>query len=232
MQRAICNVSVAPLRAENSDRSEMVSQMLYGETCDILTRERNWVNIRMHFDGYEGWVDYKQISELQTVPENTELITETYREVETDGGKLILPMGAEINGDSVQIKSDRSLTDTALSFLNAPYLWGGRSFFGIDCSGLVQMVYKVHGLKLPRDAWQQAELGEDLAFAGEALPGDLAFFDNAEGRIIHVGIMLDDQRILHAHGKVRIDQLDSSGIYNAELKKHTHRLRFIKRILT
>ena len=87
-------------------------------------------------------------------------------------------------------------------------------------------------MKLPRDAWQQAELGEDLAFAGEALPGDLAFFDNAEGRIIHVGIMLDDQRILHAHGKVRIDQLDSSGIYNAELKKHTHRLRFIKRILT
>ena len=120
---------------------------------------------------------------------------------------------------------------TAKEFLNAPYLWGGKSFFGVDCSGFTQLVYKVNNVKLPRDAYQQAEVGEALSFVEESQPGDLAFFENAEGRIIHVGIMLDDQKIIHASGKVRIDTLDSTGIFNQEMNKHTHKLRFVKSIL-
>ena len=84
---------------------------------------------------------------------------------------------------------------------------------------------------MPRDASQQVEVGESLTFVEESRPGDLAFFENAEGKIVHVGIMLDNQRIIHASGKVRIDTLDSTGIFNKELNKHTHRLRVIKNIL-
>ena len=110
-------------------------------------------------------------------------------------------------------------------------MWSGRSFFGIDCSGFTQLVFKVHGIKLPRDAYQQAEVGNVLDFVEESEPGDLAFFENEVGKISHVGIMLEDQKIIHAYGKVRIDLLDSTGIFNKDLGKHTHKLRFVKRIL-
>ena len=107
---------------------------------------------------------------------------------------------------------------------------GGKSFFGVDCSGFTQLVLKVHDIKYPRDAYQQGKVGEPLSFIEEAQP-DLAFFENSEGRIIHVGFMLENNQIIHAHGKVRIDTLDSSGIFNKELNKHTHKLRFIRNIL-
>ena len=112
-----------------------------------------------------------------------------------------------------------------------PYLWGGKSTFGIDCSGLTQQVYKLGGYELPRDAYQQAELGEVLSFVEEAEPGDLAFFDNADGKIIHVGIILGDYKIIHAHGKVRIDPFDSNGIFNTDSQKYSHKLRFIKKVI-
>ena len=116
-------------------------------------------------------------------------------------------------------------------FLNAPYLWGGKTPFGVDCSGFTQMVYKLNGYKLMRDASQQSKQGEALSFIEESEPGDLAFFDNEEGNIIHVGIIMDDNYIIHASGKVRIDRLDHLGIYNAEINKHTHKLRVIKKII-
>jgi cell wall-associated NlpC family hydrolase len=123
------------------------------------------------------------------------------------------------------------LVETALMYLHAPYLWGGRSPFGIDCSGFVQVVYKFSGIQLPRDAWQQAEKGDLLSFIEESAPGDLAFFDNDEGTIIHVGILLENNRIIHASGKVRIDVIDHQGIYNRDLRAYTHNLRLIKSIL-
>ena len=116
-------------------------------------------------------------------------------------------------------------------YLNSPYLWGGKTPFGIDCSGMVQMVYRLNGYQIQRDASQQAMEGEALSFIEESEPGDLAFFDNEEGRIIHVGIIMEDNHIIHAHGKVRIDRLDHLGIYNVDTKRHTHKLRVIKKII-
>jgi cell wall-associated NlpC family hydrolase len=129
------------------------------------------------------------------------------------------------------VKPKDNLVKTAYQYLNSPYLWGGKTPFGIDCSGFTQMVYKLNGYKLLRDASQQSTQGEVLSFIEESEPGDLAFFDNEEGKIIHVGIMLENNYIIHASGKVRIDRLDHLGIYNAEINRHTHRLRVIKKII-
>ena len=141
-------------------------------------------------------------------------------------------MGSEVNFETTAPTRGRDLSESivncAKEFLNVPYLWGGKSFFGIDCSGFTQIIYKIHGIKIPRDAYQQAEIGDALTFIEEAKPGDLAFFENKEGRIHHVGIILADQKIIHAHGKVRIDSLDSTGIFNKDQNKHTHKLRFIR----
>ena len=121
--------------------------------------------------------------------------------------------------------------ENAMMYINAPYLWGGRSPFGIDCSGFTQLVYKIAGKKLPRDAYQQAEIGQTLSFVEEAQSGDLAFFDNEEGSIVHVGILLQDNEIIHASGKVRIDKIDHQGIFNVDTKRYSHKLRLIKKIL-
>jgi cell wall-associated NlpC family hydrolase len=123
------------------------------------------------------------------------------------------------------------LVENSLIFLNAPYLWGGRSPLGIDCSGFTQIVYRLQGVHLPRDAYQQSEIGSTLSFIEESEPGDLAFFDNIEGKITHVGIILEDNHIIHSSGKVRIDRIDQQGIFNSEKGNHTHKLRIIKSII-
>ena len=235
--KAIASVSVAPVRAENSDRAEIVTQLLFGESCDILEVDKNWTKIKIHFDGYEGWVDTKQVSPISDadfIKRKTKTVTENFINYQHNGEKTLLSIGSEIESDNQKDTKNNfdkeNLKKTTLEFLNVPYLWGGRSFFGIDCSGFTQIVYKVNGIQLPRDAYQQAEVGEVLNFIEEAEIGDLAFFENEEGRIIHVGIMLENQKIIHAHGKVRIDDLDCIGIFNKDQNKHTHKLRFVKRI--
>lgn len=237
MEKGICNISVAPLRAEPSHQSEMVSQILFGESVDFLETNGSFSKIRMHFDQYEGWVDTKQISEIPEADlENrkTKLITEPFRFYDSGIGKILISAGSEIPFEheiEVFPATREGIAETVKMFLNVPYLWSGRSFFGIDCSGFTQLVFKVHGIQLRRDAYQQAEVGSVLDFVEESEPGDLAFFENQEGKISHVGIMLEDQKIIHAYGKVRIDLLDSTGIFNKDLAKHTHKLRFVKRIL-
>ena len=236
MNKGICTVSVAAIRAEQSHQSEMTSQLLYGETVDILEKAGKFFKIKMHFDAYEGWIDAQQISEISAdyfLDRKPELVLNTIQMYNTSAGAILLSMGSEVN--SLKAGSEflnvETISDTAKQFLNVPYLWSGRSFFGIDCSGFVQLVYKVHGISLPREAQQQSELGDVLSFLEEIKPGDLAFFENEEGKISHVGMMLNNQEIIHAYGKVRIDQLDSTGIYNETLRKHTHKLRFIRSIL-
>lgn len=238
MDKGICSVTVAPVRAEASDRAEIVTEILFGESADILEVNKNWTRIKMHYDGYEGWMDTKQLrpvtDEVLTKRKVT-VVTEDFSSVLMNDGKTLLSMGSEVEFPTVASRRSHDVREsialTAKEFINVPYLWGGKSFFAVDCSGFTQLVYKIHEIKLPRDASQQVNVGESLSFVGESRPGDLAFFENPEGKIVHVGIMLDNQRIIHASGKVRIDTLDSTGIFNKELNKHTHKLRVIKSVI-
>jgi hypothetical protein len=251
---AICNLSIIPLRREPNDRSEIVSQVLFGEHFIVLEIDKQWSKIKLQFDDYEGWIDTKQ---YQLITENQynelseqplELSNDLAEYISAPNNSLLpVTIGASLSflknddintsmyffeGTFTSGKHPKpNLIDTALIYLNAPYLWGGKTPFGIDCSGFTQMVYKLNGYKLYRDACQQATQGEVLSFIEESEPGDLAFFDNEEGSIIHVGIMLENNYIIHASGKVRIDRLDHLGIYNAETNRHTHRLRVIKKII-
>lgn len=249
MQYGICNLSIVPLRLEPSDASELVSQVLYGDYFKVLEKRKFWSKIRLGFDKYEGWIDNKQY--LEIVKENYENIREQTPKLSTDLVEFVqdsenqlypIPLGASLNGLEIlghkydgnyvkEVFPKNKIIKTAFLYLNAPYLWGGKTPFGIDCSGFTQMVYKLNGYNLFRDASQQATQGEALSFIEESDPGDLAFFDNTDGDIIHVGIIMKDNFIIHAHGKVRIDRLDHSGIYNVEKGIHTHKLRVIKKII-
>ncbi|MGG7035049.1 MAG: NlpC/P60 family protein [Flavobacterium sp.] len=250
----ICNLANIPLRIEASDRSEMVSQVLFGEHFEIIERFQQWAKIRLQFDGYEGWVDSKQFQiitedQYNLLSNNEIILNNDLIEYITAPNNLLIPilLGSSLsflNYPSVNIscfdfegmktlgiKPKQNLVNTAFMYLNAPYLWGGKTPLGIDCSGFTQMVYKLNGYKLQRDASQQALQGEALSFIEESEAGDLAFFDNEEGNIIHVGIIMNDNYIIHASGKVRIDRLDHLGIYNAETNRHTHKLRVIKKMI-
>jgi hypothetical protein len=249
MQYGICNLSIVPLRIEPSDSTELVSQVLYGEIFKVLEQRKSWSKIRLAYDKYEGWIDNKQYLEISEddykVIKNQEhkLSLDLIEYVQDKDNKLYtIPIGSSLNGldvlnhsfDGNSINSKKlkaNLITTAFTYLNAPYLWGGKTPFGIDCSGFTQMVYKLNGYQLLRDASQQATQGQALSFIEESEPGDLAFFDNQDGQIVHVGIIMEDNYIIHAHGKVRIDRLDHSGIYNADKRIHTHKLRVIKKII-
>ncbi|WP_396138087.1 NlpC/P60 family protein [Flavobacterium sp.] len=250
----ICNLAIVPLRAEASDKSEQVSQLLFGEHFKIIELNAKWAQVELAYDAYIGWIDSKQfqpitqesyllLNELPNVL-NADLI----EYINTPNNQLMpISLGASlsflenetINSNKLSfdgmkvcgIKPKSDLIKTAFMYLNAPYLWGGKSPFGIDCSGFTQMVFKLNGYHLLRDASQQVNQGDSLSFIEESEPGDLAFFDNEEGKIIHVGIMLENNYIIHASGKVRIDRLDHLGIYNADTNRHTHKLRVIKKII-
>jgi hypothetical protein len=250
----ICNLAIVSLRAEASDKSEQVSQLLFGEHFKIIELTAKWAQVELAYDGYIGWIDSKQfqpitqesyllLNELPNVL-NADLI----EYINTPNNQLMpISLGASlsflenetINSNKLSfdgmkvcgIKPKSDLIKTAFMYLNAPYLWGGKSPFGIDCSGFTQMVFKLNGYHLLRDASQQVNQGDSLSFIEESEPGDLAFFDNEEGKIIHVGIMLENNYIIHASGKVRIDRLDHLGIYNADTNRHTHKLRVIKKII-
>lgn len=249
MQYGVCNLSVVPLRLEPSDRSELVSQVLYGDFFKVLEQRKSWCKIRLAFDSYEGWIDNKQYIDIQEDQynllhaSNPKLSIDLVEFIQDENNQLHpILLGSALNslsilnhthdGNTVEdIQPKEYLIETAFLYLNSPYLWGGKTPFGIDCSGFTQMVYKLNGHKLLRDASQQATQGEPLSFIEESEPGDLAFFDNNEGIIIHVGIIMSDNYIIHAHGKVRIDRLDHYGIYNVDKKMHTHKLRVIKKII-
>jgi len=248
MAQVICVVPVAPVRAEGSHRGEMVSQILFGETALVLGETKDFYQIQMHQDGYEGWCQKLQ---LQILPEGATIITKGYttnwvNSAVFNGHPIQLPLGTPIVSDAQanfvltytdasfdsvnSVFTPEALEIVAKQFLGTAYLWGGRSVFGIDCSGFVQMVFKLFNYKLPRDAYQQAEMGEAIGFLAEAKPGDLAFFDNEQGKITHVGILLSPNQIIHASAVVRIDPIDQAGIISSSTGLRTHQLRTIRRI--
>ncbi len=249
MRYGICHLSIVPMRAEPSDRSELVNQVLYGEHFKVVELRKEWSKIKLSHDKYEGWIDNKQYVEitedqyafakakpLKLSTDPVQFITTVHDELLTivlgSSVENIDLLNASFEGSCQNGTNEKqNLIQTSLLYMKSPYLWGGRTTFGIDCSGFTQMVYRLNGYFLKRDASQQASQGEALSFIEESEPGDLAFFDNADGIITHVGIIMEDNHIIHAHGEVRIDRLDHSGIYNPHTRSHTHKLRVIKKII-
>jgi hypothetical protein len=248
MQYGICHLSIVPIRISAEESAEMVSQLLYGELFKVIEQRRQWSKIRTAFDKCEGWIQNLQLTFIEETnykgltknicPEYT---IDLVSYVELDKNNLLpIVLGSVINkksthvheGNLISASQEKSkLINIALLYLNSPYLWGGKTPFGVDASGFTQMVYKINGYRLLRSAPDQATQGTPLSFIEESETGDLAFFDNNEGVIDHVGIIMENNYIIHVHGKVRIDRLDHTGIFNTDTKTYTHKLRVIKQII-
>lgn len=261
MRYGISSLSIIPVRTEPREKSEMCTQILFGEHYTIIEENTRWCRIKLAYDGYEGWIDRNMVNEIEEsefwqLEEIPKIVTsDVFNIVQPIDGysnflivagsslphfdveKRTFKLGKviyQIQGNnvySVQRSIRELIIENALKYFNAPYLWGGRSPFGIDCSGFSQILYKMAGLTIPREAVEQAILGDNLSFVEEALPGDLAFFDNEDGVIVHVGVIWEKNKIIHSSGKVRIDNVDHFGIFNTDTGRYTHQMRLMRKII-
>lgn len=258
LEYGVCRLSLVPVRAETSHQAEQVTQLLFGDHYEITDQssDRKWLKVKIHFDQYEGWIDAKQHHAIPK--EYYEYLNQAEFKITTDvtssilynKSRQIILIGSMIpissselfkmeeqfafNGEAKNLGQKREFDfskSVAIKYLNSPYLWGGKSSFGIDCSGLVQMVFKICGYRLLRDSWQQANQGKPVKSLDQGKPGDLAFFKNQDEKINHVGILLEDDKIIHASGRVRIDHLNEEGILNMETKIYTHHFSHLRRVL-
>ena len=247
MGYGICALSVLPLRETAQHNSSLISEVLYGEMFKITISRKFWSKVQL-LDNTEGWLENNQFIEISS--DTFKSLCKQKAQISTDLVELIyehkkilfpIPIGSAVQHSSFlghtyegEISTGKAekhkVAETSLTFLNSPFRHGGRTPFGIDAGGFVQMVYKLCGFELPRTAVSQADIGVPMSFIEETEPGDLAFFDNNEGEIIHVGIILENNYIIHAYGTVRIDRIDQSGIFNAGMRTHTHKLRLLKSV--
>lgn len=254
MSYAICTVAAAPVRKEPSHRSEMTNQLLFGETFEVLEEKEEWRFVRSLYDGYEGWLTDHLIQLCEAslaLPKPAYVATALANTVQQGTSSFEIPMGAHLTGfnessgslwnpqlsfkgryrKTANIANTQMLVRSAYTWVNVPYLWGGKTLMGVDCSGFVQTLFKVMGIALLRDAWQQEEGGKAVASLEEGREGDLLFFKNENGRVTHVGLLLEGNKVIHAAGKVRIDPVDMEGIIHNESGKRTHRHLTMRRYL-
>ncbi len=251
MKYGICNLAIAPIRSEASDESEIVSQLLFGDHVEILIDGQPWIRVKNHFDGYSGWMDFKQLVFIDRETYHKGIGVKHFPVVSKTlsltgpKGEISILLGSSLpffNGETCQLGSEtyevnESVETASYSdikrlsqyFLNAPYLWGGKSVYGIDCSGLVQNIFKAINISLPRDASQQVITESKNIQWSDRLVGDVAFYTTSSDKVTHVGILISKDEIIHAHGRVRIDFADLKGIYNDEQDKYTHKFHSLKR---
>jgi len=246
MEFGYCRVALSPVRSDKKDSAEMVNQLVFGEAVEIKDKDGNWIYIKSSYDGYEGWIDEKQINylshkEYSNWIENSTFLFSNHQQIRTPFGTQTIYTGSfvgkstpsfSIGNQEYQLtkkNQPKPFITFAKQFLNTSYLWGGKSIVGIDCSGFTQLVFRSQKLFIPRDASQQIHLGTEIQF-NENKEGDLAFFTNTTGRVIHVGLILKNNLIIHSSGRVKVDKLDATGILNIETGTYSHRLYQIKRI--
>ena len=252
MQFARIMVPAAPVRRKPDHRKEMVNQLLFGEAVRILkTKGEGWLKVRSLHDRYEGWVTASLVQEAEkeeVLQQIKYVTTGLLSELDWGGTVQQVPAGSVLPGfadgegklagkpyrfsgsfmNCEEAKPSAELVNRlSRAWLNAPYLWGGRTVLGVDCSGFAQVIFRIMGIDLPRDAWQQAKKGEAVKKFTEARPGDLLFFDNTED-IVHVGILIGEEQMIHASGKVRIDTVNRKGLIN-EAGKQVYGLSCIRR---
>lgn len=246
MSKGICLYSVIPCRDQPSHRSQQTTQLLFGETYKVLDQMNDFLLIESDHDEYQSWIAANQHHEYDKKL-NYVINESLLQTIKVDNQTMYVPMGAYIPKDSwtlhgktytVSNFSSNQLTSVEIKLNyysrllnNTPYMWGGRTPLGMDCSGFAQLMYRMLGMNIKRDSSQQAEMGTTINIIHETKPGDLAFFDNEEGRITHVGVMLDAHHLAHSSGCVKTDKVDHEGIYSTEQKRYTHKLRLIKRLL-
>ena len=234
------NIALAPMRTSPSHKAEMCNELLYGEKVELLDHLNEWAEVSCIDYDYRGWILFDTLSPSQK--DNTELrvLYSSSGIIEYDKEEIMILRGSQITNESIisgdfHPKNDEFCPDilnsTAKQYLNSAYRWGGRSPFGIDCSGFTQMVFMLCGKQLPRDASQQAKCGENIGFIQEAKCGDLAFFGTSDDEITHTGIIISPNKIIHASGRVKIETIDHEGIFQKEKTKYSHKLRLIKKII-
>ena len=240
MDYGIIDLNIVPVRKKNNAKSEMINQLFFGEIITIIKTKEKWSFISSNIDKYQGWIrnlhfklikksDYKILSKSDSVFSKSEII------IKNDTSEITIPTGSLLssvkflNYSYVDEGEYKSLLETIKSFINSPYLWGGKTKNGVDCSGLVQSIFKTLNIILPRDSKEQSNFGVEIK-EGYKL-GDLAFFGENANKISHVGILVDNETVVHAYGKVRMDKINSRGIYNIEEERITHFLQKVNRIL-
>jgi len=247
-KKACCIVSISPVRSESRDASEMVTQLMFGELIRVIEINEPWCKIVTETDAYDGYIDIKHIEflsdkEARRWSDGLNNLAEREIAITCNSERQFICRGAflpekettfsigtnNFSISGIQSNSFTSIIDLAHDYLNTPYLWGGKSPFGIDCSGFTQTVYRIFDYNLPRDASDQFEHGTEIQF-DHIEAGDLAFFENKAGKITHVGILDGNGKIIHASGHVRIDELSTEGIVHAKSGELTHKLTKIKRL--